>query len=49
MKTELLSFVNVKQEESLKIYNTFRIGGICKYMIEPVDIEELKRVLKCLL
>ena len=46
MKTELLSFVNVKQEESLKIYNTFRIGGICKYMIEPVDIEELKRVLK---
>ncbi|MCI8575454.1 MAG: UDP-N-acetylmuramate dehydrogenase [Bacilli bacterium] len=45
MKTELLQFGIIKEQESLKKYNTFRLGGTCKYMIEPRNVEELQRLL----
>lgn len=45
MKTELLRFGLVREEESLKKYNTFKIGGTCKYMIEPNDTQELLSLL----
>lgn len=48
MKTELLHFGHVKEEESLKKYNTFRIGGICKYIIEPETVEKLVKLVKYL-
>lgn len=45
MKTELLQFGIIKEQENLKKYNTFRLGGTCKYMIEPRNKLELQRLL----
>lgn len=48
MKTDIKIFKNVKENESLKKYNTFQIGGTCKYMVEPTTKEELLEILKYL-
>ena len=38
----------MKYEENvdLKKLNTYRIGGIAKYLIKPSDMEELKNTIK---
>lgn len=36
------------ENESLKKYNTYKIGGISKYIIKPYDIDNLKKLLKYL-
>jgi UDP-N-acetylmuramate dehydrogenase len=48
MKTELLQFGIIKEHENLKKYNTFQLGGFCKYMIEPRNVKELCHLLSYL-
>ena len=34
------------ENESLKKYNTYKIGGMSKYIIKPYDIDNLKKLIK---
>ena len=36
------------ENESLKKYNTYKIGGMSKYIIKPYDIDNLKKLIKYL-
>ena len=39
---------NVLENVSLKNYNTYKIGGNTKYLVEPFDIDSLKKLIKYL-
>ena len=44
--TEVLKeFGNVKENISLKNYNTYKIGGNAKYLVEPFDVDSLKKLI----
>lgn len=44
MKNKLAQYGEVLEHVSLKQYNTFRIGGLCKYMVFPSNKEDLKNL-----
>lgn len=39
---------NVLENVSLKNYNTYKIGGNAKYLVEPFDVDSLKKLIKYL-
>ena len=39
---------NVLENVSLKNYNTYKIGGNTKYLVEPFDVDSLKKLIKYL-
>lgn len=44
----MLNIENIKENESLKIHTTYKIGGIAKYFITPKDLNELISLIKYL-
>ncbi len=45
MKEKLMECGDLLEEVSLKCYNTFRVGGICKYLISPRNELELQKLI----
>lgn len=45
MKEQLSKFGHLDESVSLKPYNTFHIGGTCRYMIFPKSMEQVKDLL----
>lgn len=41
-------FGEILYDEDLRKYNTYKIGGKCKYLIKPTDINNLKELIKYL-
>ena len=48
MNLELKKFGNVEEEVDLKNYNTYRIGGIAKYLVSPSSFPDLIDLIKYL-
>lgn len=48
MNLELKKFGNVEEEVDLKNYNTYRIGGIAKYLVSPTSFPDLIDLIKYL-
>lgn len=48
MINKLKKYGEVKENISLKNYNTYRIGGLAKYLISPNSIENLQELVKYL-
>jgi len=48
MKEKLALYGDVLENVSLKEYNTFRIGGLCHYMISPFTVLDLQNLLSFL-
>ena len=44
----MLNIENIKENESLKIHTTYKIGGVAKYFITPKDLKELISLIKYL-
>lgn len=44
----MLDIENIKENESLKLHTTYKVGGIAKYFITPNDFDELIKLLKYL-
>lgn len=44
----MLNIENIKENESLKIHTTYKIGGVAKYFITPKDLNELISLIKYL-
>lgn len=44
----MLDIKNIKENESLKLHTTYKVGGIAKYFITPNDFDELIKLLKYL-
>ena len=44
----MLNIENIKENESLKLHTTYKVGGIAKYYITPKDFDELIKLLKYL-
>ena len=44
----MLNIENIKENESLKLHTTYKVGGIAKYFITPKDFDELIKLLKYL-
>ena len=44
----MLDIENIKENESLKLHTTYKVGGIAKYFITPKDFDELIKLLKYL-
>ena len=45
---ELTKYAEIKEEVDLKKYNTYHIGGIARYLIEPFSINDLINILQYL-
>ena len=48
MKDQLAQYGEVLEHVSLKNYNTFRVGGTCRFMIFPTKNEDLQHLIQCL-
>lgn len=48
MKDQLTQYGEVLEHVSLKNYNTFRVGGTCKFMIFPTKNEDLQHLIQFL-
>ncbi len=48
MKEKLMECGDLLEEVSLKCYNTFRVGGICKYLVSPRTDLELQKLIRYL-
>ena len=48
MKDQLAQYGEVLEHVSLKNYNTFRVGGTCRFMIFPTKNEDLQHLIQFL-
>lgn len=44
----MLDIKNIKENESLKLHTTYKVGGVAKYYISPESIDELIKLVKYL-
>ena len=44
----MLDIKNIKENESLKLHTTYKVGGVAKYYISPESVDELIKLVKYL-